>query len=98
MQDYLNGLDEEVWSCITGKSTPPPNVQAIGSSSETSSVTDQTDRLHNLEKWCMRELCGALPPVVIIMSEVVQLLKTSGTISKKSFKEFRRLRSCWINV
>ena len=64
MQDYLNGLDEELWSCITGKSTPPPNVQAIGSSSETSSVTDQVDRLKKLERRCMRELRGALPPVV----------------------------------
>ncbi|XP_023742594.1 mitochondrial outer membrane protein porin 2-like, partial [Lactuca sativa] len=45
MQDYLNGLDEELWSCITGNSTPPPNVQAIGSSSGNSSVTDQSYRL-----------------------------------------------------
>ena len=64
MQDCLNGLDVELWSCISGNTTPPQNVQAIGSSSGTSSVNDQYDRLKKVEKRCIRELRGALPPIV----------------------------------
>ena len=56
MQDYLNGLDEELWKCITGDLNPPTNVQPIGSSSGNSEVENQSDRLKNLEKRCVREL------------------------------------------
>ncbi|XP_023768575.1 uncharacterized protein LOC111917153 [Lactuca sativa] len=64
MQDYLNGLDEELWNCISGNNNPPSNVQPIGSSFGNSEVENQTDRLKKLEKMCVRELRGALPPVV----------------------------------
>ncbi|XP_023757104.2 uncharacterized protein LOC111905646 [Lactuca sativa] len=50
MQDYINGLDEELWSCISGNVNVPVNVQTIGSSSTNSSVDNQTDRLKKLEK------------------------------------------------
>ena len=53
MQDYLNGLDEELWNCISGEITPPTNVQPIGSSSSNSGVDNQTNRLKQLEKMCM---------------------------------------------
>ena len=64
MEDYLNGLDEELWDCINGNVLPPTNVQTIGSSASTQSVSDQTARLEKNERRCMRELHGALPPVV----------------------------------
>jgi len=64
MQDYLNGLDEELWKCISGEINQPAQVQPIGMSSSSSEVDNQTDRLKRLEKKCMRELRGALPPVV----------------------------------
>ena len=64
MQNYLNGLDEELWSCISGNVNPPANVQLIGSSSASSGVENQIDRLRKFEKRCMRELRGALPPVM----------------------------------
>ncbi|XP_023769335.1 uncharacterized protein LOC111917936 [Lactuca sativa] len=64
MQDYLNGLDEELWNCISGEINPPAIVQPIGSSSTNSEVDNQSNRLKQLEKRCMRELRGALPPVV----------------------------------
>ncbi|XP_023745018.1 uncharacterized protein LOC111893181 [Lactuca sativa] len=64
MQDYLNGLDEELWSCISGNVTLPKNIQPIGSSSCTTSVENQSDRMKKLEKRCIRELHGALPLVV----------------------------------
>ena len=64
MQDYLNGLDEELWNCISGDRNPPTNLQPIGSSSRNSEVENQSDRLKKLEKRCMRELRGDLPPIV----------------------------------
>ena len=64
MQDYLNGLDEDLWNCISGEINPPATVQSIGASSSSSEVENQSNRLKQLEKKCMRELRGALPPVV----------------------------------
>ena len=64
MQDYLNGIGEEIWTCINGLVQPPTNVQTLGSSGTTSTVGDQQARLDIKEKKGMRELRGALPPVV----------------------------------
>ena len=66
MEGYLNGLDEELWKCITGDVNQPAQVQPIGMSSSSSEVDNQTDRLKRLEKKCMRELRGALPPVCLL--------------------------------
>ena len=64
MEDHLNGLDEELWNCIKGSVQPPSNAQNLGSSGSTFAVEEQATRLKNNEKHCMRELRGALPPVV----------------------------------
>ncbi|XP_052626952.1 uncharacterized protein LOC128133522 [Lactuca sativa] len=64
MEDYLNGIDEELWNCISGKGLLPDNVQSIGQSTSSEEVAEQQIRLKNNEKRCMRELRGALPPVV----------------------------------
>ncbi|XP_023771670.1 uncharacterized protein LOC111920326 [Lactuca sativa] len=64
MEDYLNGLDEELWDCINGIVQPPVNLQNIGSFATTSAVGDQQTRLNNNKKRCMRELRGVMPPLV----------------------------------
>ena len=64
MQDYLNGIDEELWKCITDDVIPPLSVESIGTWSSTPSVTEQSEMLKKNEKKCMRELRGALPPMV----------------------------------
>ncbi|XP_052622499.1 uncharacterized protein LOC128127833 [Lactuca sativa] len=56
MQDYLNGLDEDLWNCISGEINPPATVQSIGASSSSSEVENQSNRLKQLEKKYMREL------------------------------------------
>ena len=56
MEDYLNGLDEEQWTCISGNLNPLSNVQSLGVSSTSSGVENQTERMKKLEKRCMREL------------------------------------------
>ena len=43
-KDYLNGLDEELWNCISGTAQPPLNVQNIGSSNSTTTVDEQSTR------------------------------------------------------
>ena len=64
MEDYLNGIDEELWNCIDGTVQAPANVQPIGASTTTPEVLERQNRLKKNEKRCMRELRGALPPVV----------------------------------
>ena len=41
MEDYLNGIDEELWNCIDGTVQAPANVQQIGSSTGSPDVEDQ---------------------------------------------------------
>nr|KAJ0207989.1 hypothetical protein LSAT_V11C500266000 [Lactuca sativa] len=64
MEDYLNGIDEELWNCINGTVQAPANVQSIGSFATSTEVAEQQNRLKKNEKRCMRELRSALPPVV----------------------------------
>ena len=60
MDDYLNGLYEELWSCIIGIVQPPLVVQNIVTSGSTTAIFDQSTRPKNNEKHCLRELLGAL--------------------------------------
>ncbi|XP_052619531.1 uncharacterized protein LOC111895070 [Lactuca sativa] len=64
MEDYLNGIDEELWNCINGPALPPANVQTLGASGTSNQVSNQGDHMKKNEKRCMQELRGALPPVV----------------------------------
>ena len=41
MEDYLNGIDEELWNCISGKGQLPDNVQTIGQSASSDEVANQ---------------------------------------------------------
>ena len=41
MEDYLNGIDEELWKCIDGTVQAPVNVQSIGLSTTSTEVADQ---------------------------------------------------------
>ena len=64
MEDYLNGIDEELWNCINGTVQAPTNVQPIGQSTTSAEVVEQQNRLKKNKKRCMRERRGALPLVV----------------------------------
>ena len=97
MQDYLNGLDEELWNCISGEITPPTNVQPIGSSSSNFGVDNQTNRLKQLEKRCMRELRGALPPVVYNYVRSCTTAKEIWKFLKDKFREVKRPKSLQLN-
>ena len=59
----MNGIEEELWKYITGD-VRPPHVQKIGTSSNNQNVQEQAKRLQKNKKKCMRELRGALPPIV----------------------------------
>ena len=64
IEDYLNGIDEELWKYVTNDFHPLPSVQGVGTSTTKPSVTEQTARLLKNEKRFTRELRRALPPVV----------------------------------
>ncbi|KAL7606668.1 hypothetical protein Lser_V15G16417 [Lactuca serriola] len=85
-EDYLNGLDEELWNCINGTVQPPLNVQNICSSRTTSAVGEQQTRLKNNEKCCMRELRGALPPVAYNYIRCCKTAKEIWNILKEKYK------------
>ncbi|KAL7618630.1 hypothetical protein Lser_V15G03678 [Lactuca serriola] len=86
MQDYLNGLDEDLWNCISGNRNPPSNVQPLGSSSGNSEVENQADRLKKLEKRCMRELRGTLP---LVFYNYVRSYKTANEIWNNLKEKFQ---------
>ena len=45
MEDYLNGIDEELWNCISGKGQLPDNVQPIGQSASSDEVANQENHM-----------------------------------------------------
>lgn len=64
MEDYLNGINEELWKFITDDVHPSFVVQSVGTSATNQNVNEQTEKLLKSEKRCMRELRGALPLLV----------------------------------
>lgn len=100
MEKYLNGLDGELWNCITGNVLPPPNVQNIGSSGSTQTVSDQSTRLKNNDKRCMRELRGALPPIVYNYVRGCKSAKEIWNTLKEKFQgsEKTNVKHCLIEL
>ncbi|XP_052627452.1 uncharacterized protein LOC128134082 [Lactuca sativa] len=97
------GFDEELWTCINGSVQPPTNVQTLGSFGTTSAVEDQQTRLKNNEKRCMRELRGALPPVVYnyirgckIAKEIWDTLKEKYQGSEKT--KINSIKQCLVEL
>lgn len=64
MEDYLNGIDEDLWRCITSGDCHPwwlEQVRTVGSSID---VFLQADKQKANDKKCLCELRSALPWVV----------------------------------
>ncbi|CAI9294517.1 unnamed protein product [Lactuca saligna] len=64
IEDYLNGIDEDLWKCITGEIHPASLLQRVGTIASSSGVAQQTEKQKKNDKRCLRELHGALLPVV----------------------------------
>ena len=45
MEDYFNGISEELWNCILSDVRPPTAVQSIGTSSTNQNVNEQSERI-----------------------------------------------------
>ncbi|KAL7614205.1 hypothetical protein Lser_V15G05372 [Lactuca serriola] len=93
MEDYLNGLDEELWNCISGNLNPPSNVQSVGASSASSGVENQNERMKKLEKRFMREMRGALPLVVYNYVRSCKTAKEIWNNLKEKFQGSDKTRS-----
>ena len=64
MEDYLNGIDEDLWKCITVDIESSGSLQNIGYVASSPEVSNQAERKkRNVKKW-LPELRGALPPIV----------------------------------
>lgn len=64
MDDYLNGIDKELWNYITEGECPIGRVQHIVTTANDLNLASQAERLKANNKGCLRELRGALPPTV----------------------------------
>ena len=64
MEDYLNGINEDLWKCIDGEIRSTTMLQHVGTAASNPGVAQQAEKQKKNEKRCMCELRGALPPVV----------------------------------
>lgn len=90
MEDYLNGIDEDLWKRITGEVSSPSALQNIGTATSSPDVNQQTDRKKRNEKKCLCELRGSLPPVVYyveMLEEVREKTKGRSLVAKGSCDE-----------
>ena len=77
MEDYLNGIDEDLWKCITDGSCLAVLLREVGTASSNTNVGQQTEKHMKNKKRCLCELRGALPTLVY---NYVHCCKTSKKI------------------
>ena len=63
MEDYLNGIDEDPWCCISSGNRLIERREQCRMVGATPDVVLETDKQKANEKRCLRERCGAFPPV-----------------------------------
>lgn len=64
MEDYLNGIDEDLWHSIEKGPYRADLIQVVGNVGVAKDMITPGTKEKANEKRCLRELCGALPQVV----------------------------------
>lgn len=64
MEDYINGIEEDLWHCVMGGNYHPGRLEQVGTAGSFADVSLQADKQKANDKKCLRELHGALKPVV----------------------------------
>lgn len=94
MDDYLTGIDEDLRRCIKSGNFRPSMLNEVGSVGSSADVNAQANKKKENDKLCMRELRGALPPVVYnyvcgcSAKEIWDTLKDKYQGSEKTKKSF----------
>lgn len=72
MQDYLTGIDEDLWRSVKSGNFHHSMLTKIRNVGSFADVATQTDKYKSNDKRCMHELREALPPVVYNYVEWMQ--------------------------
>lgn len=64
MENYLNGIDEHLWRCITNGNYHPLMLEQVGTAGSYADVVVRTEKQEANDNKCLHELHGALPLVV----------------------------------
>ncbi|CAI9279824.1 unnamed protein product [Lactuca saligna] len=70
MEYYRNGINEDLWNCITSGDYHPWRLEQTGTAGSSDDVSLQAYKQKENDKKCLYELFGALPPVVYNYFEV----------------------------
>lgn len=63
MEDYLTGIDKELWRPIKSGPCRVDHVQAVVTATQGEDMTMDRLKQEGNDKMCIRELHGALPPI-----------------------------------
>lgn len=64
MEDYLNGIDKDLWRSIEKGRYHEDHIQAVGTAATAKDMVAHANMQITNDKSCLRELRGALPPIV----------------------------------
>lgn len=64
MEDYVNCIDEDLWRLIETEPYRVDLVQAVGKVGVDEDIIVQENKMKGNDKRCLRELRGALAPIV----------------------------------
>lgn len=64
MENYLNGIDEDLWRWITSGNYHPRRLEQVGTGGSSVDVAMQIEKQKANDKKCLLELHGAFPRVV----------------------------------
>ncbi|KAL7592013.1 hypothetical protein Lser_V15G31779 [Lactuca serriola] len=96
MEDYLNGIDEDLWKCIIGKVHSLTMLQNVGTVAASKDVAQQAEKPKKNEKRCMRELRGALPPVVYNYLHSCKTSKEIWDILKEKYQGSEKTKISYV--
>lgn len=92
MEDYLNGIDEDLWWSIRDGPYRTDNVETVGTTAENENINVLKVKCEANDKRCMRELRVHFLMLCIITSMDATQLNKSWTNWKKNSKELKELR------
>lgn len=101
MKDYLNDIDEDLMKSINKGPFLPKMLMVVGTAATAEDMITQGNKMKANDKKFLRELCGALPPVLYNYVRVCSTAIHIGTIRRRSIKVTRGqkkvqlLNACW---
>ncbi|KAL7608885.1 hypothetical protein Lser_V15G11539 [Lactuca serriola] len=92
MEDYLNGINEDLWCCLTGGDYRPGRLEQVGTASSCTDVVLQANKQKANDKKCLCELRGALQLVVYNYVRGCKTTKEIWDILKEKYQGSEKTR------